>query len=586
MNLHSKISHFHPFRLSGVSTSYGSTSSPATYRVLGIVAVIGLIVAGVVVVSYTMKSGQSASWGTPSYADYIIDHIDSTYRLYETAGSKTVTTSTNSTYLMTLATGNFTSRGNGTLYLKDVAWPYALLTVPSGSLVWENLNGVTRYFINSTDATGSSFTVSVGSGVDAGYYFAADSQGRFCWASTDAGDLINDTINVLATPSDAGVYGGTLFIAKGETDYYTNTTIHMRDRVDVVAEKDATLTATAVLDTMFSYEYSTTTAIRSTISGLRIEGNNLAVSAFIFLNATTNIVLDDLEIYGTTSTTLALNGAWGISVYDSEISAPAMAYCVQLVRNVEANTGNHLNTFVNDHFIGGARDVCISGDAYGNVFYRCFFSSAQGIYISGDGTYIPTLTTIQYSWFEQTAVVGNKKAIEIVDAGSDTIPRETLIMGNHFGLYDYGVFLSQANGTIVEDNYYSGIGAFDIYIETTNVTYTSIENNYPTTLAKFLSNGGTNTVVGNNGGYLTHNVVQSANTTVTTFVFNHGLAGDLDASGVHGTVQATFDASTAAVITGYSWSSTTTQITITVYVIAGESLPATMTVTADLTYLP
>ena len=93
---------------------------------------------------------------------------------------------------------------------------------------------------------------------------------------------------------------------------------------------------------------------------------------------------------------------------------------------------------------------------------------------------------------------------------------------------------------------------------------------------------GASTKVYNNLGYVTENILFSiSNTTATTFVFNTGLASTANS------VFCTFDSTTACAIKSYSWTSTTTQVTVTVYVEEGLSLPAEMTILAvELRYIP
>jgi hypothetical protein len=80
-------------------------------------------------------------------------------------------------------------------------------------------------------------------------------------------------------------------------------------------------------------------------------------------------------------------------------------------------------------------------------------------------------------------------------------------------------------------------------------------------------------VVRDNMGYVTENWVSGANTTATTIVLNHGLAG---------TPQYVFASFNTTAITGYSWMATSTQITITVT----GTLPASYTAYAYVKYNP
>jgi parallel beta-helix repeat protein len=85
---------------------------------------------------------------------------------------------------------------------------------------------------------------------------------------------------------------------------------------------------------------------------------------------------------------------------------------------------------------------------------------------------------------------------------------------------------------------------------------------------------GVNTLVKNNRGFVTENNVTVNNSTATTFVFNHGLAGK--ATGCW----CSFD---TPQIVGYTWVSSATQVTVTVI---GSDLPSTTTCYANVVYNP
>ena len=82
-----------------------------------------------------------------------------------------------------------------------------------------------------------------------------------------------------------------------------------------------------------------------------------------------------------------------------------------------------------------------------------------------------------------------------------------------------------------------------------------------------------------NIGFVTENTILNvANTTATTFVFNHGCASTVNS------VQCSFDLTIGFT---WTWTSTTTQVTVTVTPHAGVTLPATMHIlSADEKYIP
>lgn len=85
---------------------------------------------------------------------------------------------------------------------------------------------------------------------------------------------------------------------------------------------------------------------------------------------------------------------------------------------------------------------------------------------------------------------------------------------------------------------------------------------------------GNNTEVHHNFGYCTENSGTTTNTTSTTFVFNHGLAGT--PTGVWASFNTT-------AINGWMWKATSTQITIT---ISGSGLPSVITAYWKAEYKP
>lgn len=110
----------------------------------------------------------------------------------------------------------------GTLILKEQLH-YHTAVVPANVKVVESKNGVVREFINVANTQGSPYTISVGAGADAGYYFCQDSAGRYInsWSSTNFTATAQQAIDAggLITLSD-GVFtlsGGLVISDKGNT---------------------------------------------------------------------------------------------------------------------------------------------------------------------------------------------------------------------------------------------------------------------------------------------------------------------------------------------------------------------------------
>jgi len=112
------------------------------------------------------------------------------YRVYGSNGAAlTAYDGTNSTLVTDALLGDMTS---GALFLDEVAFDLDLL-----SSIPEDVRVICLYedeyweYINSADSSGSPYTISVGSGVNVGYYLAADSEGRICFTSTNISSIFN-----------------------------------------------------------------------------------------------------------------------------------------------------------------------------------------------------------------------------------------------------------------------------------------------------------------------------------------------------------------------------------------------------------
>ena len=129
---------------------------------------------------------------------------------------------TNSTKITELVLDSTTS---GSIYMKDVAFDMNLFDdIPEGVRVICSYNAEYWEYINSADSSGSPYTVSVGSGVNNGYYLAQDKEGRICWLSINASYVIN-----LVT-----VNGGLIFIRNGV--YPLDSSILYYDNSKIVGE--------------------------------------------------------------------------------------------------------------------------------------------------------------------------------------------------------------------------------------------------------------------------------------------------------------------------------------------------------------
>lgn len=110
-------------------------------------------------------------------------------------------------------TGNYTkvwvdvlaSISYGSIYAKEVAFPLSLQsTIPLNVQVICNYRGVTYTYVNVASSLGSPYTVSVGQGINNGFYIAADSGNRIVITSTNAATIQTQVYTSL--PHGGSVY--------------------------------------------------------------------------------------------------------------------------------------------------------------------------------------------------------------------------------------------------------------------------------------------------------------------------------------------------------------------------------------------
>ena len=413
---------------------------------------------------------------TESPYQAVIAQAGSRYVLKNGTNSYVMDSSTNLTLVETWATGNFTS---GVIYCKNVAWNDDV-TVSGNLMVIEDLNGVRRYISNNAIQYNravyqTKYTIDYNETV-VGNYSAVRYDGYVAWSSTNAATIFNNAITTVRTPSGTGVYGGTVYVKKASIDYAIGTAIQLKDKVDLIAEKDTTLIATTNLAPSLLYiEASTTTAYDLKVSGFRIEGQSLCNYGITLLNATTKIILEDMQIGGFNSSALELRGTWGVTGRNLRLSANTGGYALNLERYPEANTGNNLNTFYNVHATessGASTGIRIKGDAYGNSFYDSFITNSIGVRITGVSPYTPTLTRFINTWWERGEAPTTQRAVWIDDVSEGSyMPRLTVIENGHFGYYDIGIFVQYGNHTVIRSPY------FDTSMVTDDINIASTADN-------------------------------------------------------------------------------------------------------------
>lgn len=351
----------------------------------------------------------------------------------------------------------------------EIALVFLMTGLLLGSLIVFALSPSSTFYISSGSYPGApSYTIeNEGNNV-----FAKDANGLIEFSGTNASAIIQNSIDALYSIGGAGgsKFGGTVYVMKGD-DYNINTALIMRHRVNFIAEKDTTLKATQNLaPAMISLDYDASTTMSIRIAGFRLEGNNICNYGISIRNAFSKIVIEQMEIYEMASAAIHFKGTWGVTVREVRMEAPSGGYGVYMKRADTGLTANNLNTFQYLFVMGDGLGVFVYGDAIGNSFLYCHFTTdAGGIQLKGNGTWRPTLTKIKDCWFERGAAAVSERGVEITDVSPySTRPRQTIIQDCHFGVYDIGIFVHYGANTSLINNYFASITSYDINIASTS----------------------------------------------------------------------------------------------------------------------
>jgi hypothetical protein len=145
-------------------------------------------------VTYTFTNSTN-SMGSPYTVETGAVKYDTTMYTAKDSGNRILWSSTNQTGLQDTVLSAVTS---GEIRLNEVAFDLALInSIPANVQVVCSYGDEHYTYINSADSLGSPYTVSVGVGVNSGYYLAADSGSRICFTSTNQSATIQNTINAL-----------------------------------------------------------------------------------------------------------------------------------------------------------------------------------------------------------------------------------------------------------------------------------------------------------------------------------------------------------------------------------------------------
>jgi hypothetical protein len=97
--------------------------------------------------------------------------------------------------LQTLSTG-----GGGKVFCKNVAFDLALMgSIPVNVIVVCSYGSQEYAYINPSSSVGAPYTVSIGEGLNGGYYIAEDGKDCICYASLYGEIIINNAMNALTT---------------------------------------------------------------------------------------------------------------------------------------------------------------------------------------------------------------------------------------------------------------------------------------------------------------------------------------------------------------------------------------------------
>lgn len=133
-------------------------------------------------------------------------------------------------------------------------------------------------------------------------------------------------------------------------------------------------------------------------------------------------------------------------------------------------------------------------------------------------------------------------------SGNNATVSDNVLLG------EYRAIRVWANSTLIEGNHFNDTGSKDIELNS-GTKLADIRYNFISAKTSPISNSGTNTLIRWNVNYRTESSGSQANTTATTFVFNHNLKA---------TPVIVWTSFNATAVDGWTWTATSSQITITV----------------------
>ena|GEM_PF-4785004 len=427
-----------------------------------------------------------------------------------------------------------------------------------------------------------SFTIATNANntaTDAKFYLAFKSDNSIYWFTTDASTVFQSVLNDSTQ--------GDIHIKPGIYDVSKTIDFPVDDKSLIGAGKEATLLYyNAPLGVMFNITRTPGSDTAIYIENLAVRGDYggtgilLQHAAGVHLE---NVIIDRFR------TGVNIKGNCYVDKFIS---------CT--IGGTDTNNANNLEFDEMDGYIPSTIEIDVTDIGYNSVYGIIGTVNAlwfHNSYIESTLSSAIFSTAITNSVFESSTITGstngNAPLVSLLNGQNNTFSNNYFYTANvaafalgsaHNHINDNNIIIDGAHGTgvlmftgatynIITGNTISTPEAYFAPISqqpTNTPDYNIVKNNDFSQSGKYLMgnlNVGGHTQISGNLGFVTENTILNiANTTETTFVFNHGLA-DKPTS-----VQCSFD---LAVGYTWTWSSTTNQVMVTITPNTNVTLPAT-----------
>lgn len=306
-------------------------------------------------------------------------------------------------------------------------------------------------------------------------------------AGADAAAVIQTAIDDVyneGTPP----FGGNVYVRKGISDYSIGSSIAMRNRVNFLAEKDATLTASVDLpDGVISLVEDDATGLECEVAGFRLEGawneaTPISTYGVKIIDAVAYLHLHDLFINSFTNACLYIGGSWGGTYRNIITQSLSGGYGFMLTRDDASHTGTNLTyaQYLYDH--GAGTGMLISKDCDGNRFDNCHFTSTTDCVVvdSAHASWHPKNIAFRSCWFEEGTET-TQKGVFVTNSVGSVHPRCVSIEDCKFGNMNTGIYLNCSEQATVRNCYFDECSN-DLVIQS-NANDTVIDGGYYGTYA-------------------------------------------------------------------------------------------------------